>query len=555
MKPATEADVKACGKTLKLARDLPGERQKTQGLRILCLDGGGMRGVVALRILKALQETVDAPLADVFDLIIGTSTGGILAAALALKGLTIESCELLYNNLGEVLFGGHSTLKKLLGVLSSNTSQYKNAHKGLEELMKAVMKAYEINDTDPKLSDFKERECLFACVSAVDSGSQPYTPYVFRSYEGPKFETPPPNGADTHEVAVWQALRATSAAPFYFKAIKIDGLGTFVDGGVCNNNPVLIALAEAKALGRDIHCVVSVGTGDAQTLPPQKGLSKKLNPLAKLIAEATEANSAHSRAARTPELYGKYFRFNVPIGEADLATTDDAILTALRNSADRFLTTDLATVASLQLAAHVLHTPAYVPASVDSKLLLSQVFKTHHDADWKKMFKQAIGYVRLSFAYFGKNVRNANAEVSAFLGRGGRLECVFPDPNSVETMDRLKELMPWQFNVPSPKSKVEESLSWLSVLEKVHPGHIHVRLIPRLPHYSVYIFGANPTAQKPSEQRHAYISVFQEREYPDQESVRSPLIDVGDASAVEFAVSEFQVLWNWAGNKDYKFST
>lgn len=549
--------VRACGKSLRLFQEHPRTQHFQGGLRVLCLDGGGMRGVVTLRMLKALETEAGAPIGDLFDLVVGTSTGGILAAAFALKRFRLESCEELYSQMGSVLFGGHSTLLKALGVLGSSTAQYPRAHDDLAQLLSAVLRAFEPADgKDPTLGDFTGNPCRFACVAGINAGGAGYDPYVFRSYEGRNFTRLPKDSSK--DVPIWQALRATSAAPYYFKSMEI-GRSEFVDGGVTANNPSLIAIEEARVLGLPIHCLVSIGTGVTSYMPAKKSgfwnrlldLGAKMDPLQKLIGEATEAHSIHIEVSSLPELQGRYFRFDVPIAGADLAETQEDILQVLRNSADKYLSTDVGSLASMKLASHILQSPTYVPASPTAKALFSQVIRTHHDADWKRIFIQAPHRIRMSFAYFGRNVRDASAEIEQFLQRGGVLDVIFPDYELPQTMNALRDLMPWQFRDVIPQQKVKESLTWLCQRTPAFHGQIHVRLIPRLAHYSMYIVGPDPLAAGGRDLRHGFMSVFQEKESSQNQSVRSPLIDVGDSQALAFLTEEFQQLWTSPGARDY----
>ena len=67
-----------------------------RGVRILCMDGGGMKGLATLRMLRELERCTGKPIHALFDLICGTSTGGILAASLALQQFTLDDCEQIY---------------------------------------------------------------------------------------------------------------------------------------------------------------------------------------------------------------------------------------------------------------------------------------------------------------------------------------------------------------------------------------------------------------------------------------------------------------------------
>ena len=147
-------------------------------------------------------------------------------------------------------------------------------------------------------------------MSALDMTAQ--IPRLFRTYQAPKF--PAPN------CTIWEAVRATSAAPTFFKRIVIHG-EPYVDGGMGCNNPVQQVLQEAELVFPDRHvaCVVSIGTGQARTIGiPKPGLFQRVLPLQvvdamRKIATDCEASAqvAARRFERTP---GVYFRFNVEQG-------------------------------------------------------------------------------------------------------------------------------------------------------------------------------------------------------------------------------------------------
>ena len=67
-----------------------------RGVRILCMDGGGMKGLATLKMLRELERCTGKRIHELFDLICGTSTGGILAASLALQQFTLDDCDDIY---------------------------------------------------------------------------------------------------------------------------------------------------------------------------------------------------------------------------------------------------------------------------------------------------------------------------------------------------------------------------------------------------------------------------------------------------------------------------
>lgn len=83
-----------------LRRSIKGRQVPKQGLRILTMDGGGMKGLATVQLLKEIEKGSGKRIHELFDLICGTSTGGMLAIALGVKLMTLEQCEEIYKNLG-----------------------------------------------------------------------------------------------------------------------------------------------------------------------------------------------------------------------------------------------------------------------------------------------------------------------------------------------------------------------------------------------------------------------------------------------------------------------
>jgi len=134
-------------------------------------------------------------------------------------------------------------------------------------------------------------------------------PVLFRTYQ-------------SHETysgcKIWEAARATSAAPTFFKRIEIGRRQPFIDGGLGCNNPSRVVLDEAKALfgSREIGCLVSLVTGQAKIIKIERpGLFQRIVPTDVIVALsgiATDCESTHDISGRFPDL--KYFRLNVEQG-------------------------------------------------------------------------------------------------------------------------------------------------------------------------------------------------------------------------------------------------
>ena len=137
-------------------------------------------------------------------------------------------------------------------------------------------------------------------------------PVLFRTYQSHK----------THlHCKIWEAARATSAAPTFFKRLEIGNKQPFIDGGLGRNNPSKLVLAEAKVVfpTRQIGCLVSIGTGQAEIISINKpGFLQQIfqtDVIKALKAISTDCEATHEDMlllfANSPNTY---FRLNVEQG-------------------------------------------------------------------------------------------------------------------------------------------------------------------------------------------------------------------------------------------------
>ena len=214
-------------------------------INVLSIDGGGIRGIIPAVILDALRTGIGRELHEVFDLIGGTSTGGIIALSIgtpASNGRPYRPAELvdLYVSRGPEIFqkGILTGVKQLLGPKYSPAA--------LENVLQQFFGETEFRSALTPL-----------LVSSYDLQSQ--LPFFFKSHKvagDPRWNWP-----------VRLIARATSAAPTFFPPLHLQGNGgdyALVDGGVFVNNPAMAAYAEARCVypGESDFYVVSVGTGD-----------------------------------------------------------------------------------------------------------------------------------------------------------------------------------------------------------------------------------------------------------------------------------------------------
>jgi predicted acylesterase/phospholipase RssA len=218
------------------ATEMRGAQMQKRIRRVLSIDGGGVRGILPALFLRAFEEHTKKSTSDLFDLAIGTSTGGLIALALthSRRALTAREMLDLYVSHGNKIFGS----PRSSFVSTFFRPRYNN--NGLRELGALLF-------GEGRLAEAK----IPTAVTAYDIVER--RPRVLKSWKAAKDVR--------RDCYLWEAALATSAAPTYFPAVKI-GERTLIDGGVFANNPSAIALAEARFMWPDDEVLlVSLGTG------------------------------------------------------------------------------------------------------------------------------------------------------------------------------------------------------------------------------------------------------------------------------------------------------
>jgi patatin-like phospholipase/acyl hydrolase len=233
----------------RTSRRVPQSWPADRDFRILAIDGGGIRGVFPASVLAGLEERYlgGRSIAECFDLIAGTSTGGIIALGLAV-GLSASDLRRLYIERGSEIFPPHGP-----GVLGRIGRWLSAWQRYLRYSYDQAALARVLQDClgDVKLGAAKSRLCIPSFEGVHGEV------YIFKTPHHPDFKK------DLVEPMVKVAL-ATSAAPSYYRPLR-DGGYTFVDGGVWANNPIMIALTEALTsfdIQRTQVRILSVGCGD-----------------------------------------------------------------------------------------------------------------------------------------------------------------------------------------------------------------------------------------------------------------------------------------------------
>jgi len=215
-------------------------------IKVLSIDGGGIRGIIPAAVLAEIERRTGRRTAEIFDLTAGTSTGGILALGLNVRserGVALHSAlalKELYETKGSEIFRVN-LWRKLSTFGGFLDEQY--THQILEGV----------------LEDYLGNALLESCIThtlVTSYDIEDRKPFVFRSWE------------DRHKtVKMKEAARATSATPGFFEpaVLELDGVRhTLIDGGVFINNPALSAYLEAARIfpDEDEFIVVSLGTGE-----------------------------------------------------------------------------------------------------------------------------------------------------------------------------------------------------------------------------------------------------------------------------------------------------
>ncbi|OQV11228.1 hypothetical protein CLAIMM_15091, partial [Cladophialophora immunda] len=295
------------------------------GLCLLSLDGGGVRGLSTLHILKSLmtqlnherQKSGASALkpCELFDLIGGTSTGGLIAIMLGRLEMDVDECITAYNRLIKAVFEekAHWTPFSWSGQVQSRFDSNK-----LKAVIDDVITRQGYSPTEP-FNDGTPRGCkVFVCTAAKDL----YGITCLRSYDLPQ----KPNVSAT----ICEAALATSAATGFFDPVSI-GARQFVDGALGVNNPVEevkgeaadIWCAESGDVKPLVKCFISIGTGNPGKKAIEDNLLKFLSKTLVQITTETEQTAKRFASDWRKHLdQNRYFRLNVEQGLQDVGLAE-----------------------------------------------------------------------------------------------------------------------------------------------------------------------------------------------------------------------------------------
>ncbi|MBD3768383.1 MAG: patatin-like phospholipase family protein [Gammaproteobacteria bacterium] len=301
--------------------------------RILSIDGGGIRGLIPAIWLAQLEDDLreeGSSLQSSFDLICGTSTGSILAAAIA-TGISMHQIVGLFEDDGPRIFKRRSSFFFPTQMRNAKVARYPSH--ALQKALQSELGNRQLHDANPDL-----------CITAYDIENR--RTILFRSYD-----------KSTRDVHIWEACLASSSAPTYFSPAKVNigrSRHIVVDGGVVANNPSALAIAEAisikrkKRLTPDLDLsIISLGTGSStRNLAPRgnspQGWFDWAVPILDVMFDGSSSISDHiSKQILDPTKYVRMqFEMIRGSGSDDLDNVADYNLDALKASARSYMNND-----------------------------------------------------------------------------------------------------------------------------------------------------------------------------------------------------------------------
>jgi patatin-like phospholipase/acyl hydrolase len=294
-------------------------------MRVLSIDGGGIRGIIPALVLAEVEQRSGKRAYELFDLIAGTSTGGILACALcAPDPLPAEQLVALYADEGPNIFD------------RSLWQRIRTANGLLDEKYDATAldRALERFLSDKRLAETKP-DLLVPAYNMGDPG-----PYFFKSRKARE---------EGEDFPLSEVARATSAAPTYFEPLEL-GSQTLVDGGVFAANPAMCAFAEVMRFQPAADVVLlSLGTGQRTRKRgfgdvKDWGLIEWAKPILDVVFDGvSDAVHYQLQHALDPN---RYWRLQVELKNAndDLDDATEKNLLRLREHAEELITASSADI-------------------------------------------------------------------------------------------------------------------------------------------------------------------------------------------------------------------
>ncbi|OQV08405.1 hypothetical protein CLAIMM_12685 [Cladophialophora immunda] len=326
------------------------------GMSVLVLDGGGVRGIVECAILEAIEELIGVPAFYFFDLVVGTSTGGIMALALGHNMWSARKCTENFLKFVKKAFTprpGHDVKYFKYLQLAWSHSIYRTG--GLETALKESFGPENILFDQREQCQLQHMPKVAVVSKMKSSGTYLFANYNARPHPDKKYQRWRPQSEDD-ECLTWEAC--TSAAPGYFKPYAFSGRPRelWLDGCLFHNNPVEIALEEWKLLAE--HCgdkplidsMLSLGTGRVRDdcIPQEEDGAQKDESFLKFLYNTvenqvklslgTDTRWDQTKSQQTVGLRPRMHRINPDLGFAPPKMDDVARVDEMYNAVKRHST-------------------------------------------------------------------------------------------------------------------------------------------------------------------------------------------------------------------------
>lgn len=295
--------------------------------KILSLDGGGIRGAFTAAVLAEIESRLQRPIGDYFDLVAGTSTGGLIAAAVA-TGISTSTMVDFYRDKGREVFAPRPMYKpeKLrwrVGMPIARLAMKKTVGVELDEVLQTKYESAPLQTAihevfgDQLVGEISKCRIVIPAVD-VTAGRT----IVFKTPHLPGLTR------DRH-FRIADVLMATTAAPTYFPHAKLGEDGAIIDGGLWANNPSLVAYTEAMKIRtsakrdsdpqfepEDIH-ILSIGTGEPRYSHRPPGDGAGIGWWGPKVFDVASTSQSQGISFQLQYLLGdRYFRINFGLPDA-----------------------------------------------------------------------------------------------------------------------------------------------------------------------------------------------------------------------------------------------
>jgi hypothetical protein len=311
----------------KMINEVPSDlkmspRDHNTPLRILTIDGGGMKGMNTIAMLREIQNRCNLPINELFDLIGGTSAGG--CAAIYIVQRLEKALDIIFERL-DALSNDVMSTSNIIRLLFTGQ---RISQRAVDHFHKTQLKKLEVSDKEllrrPTTSvdnnkGYQHVPHMFCMMLEHNKRRDDWSPYVSRNYS----QSSPLVSAGSDHMSVSDTLVGCTAAPTYFRPLKNGDGQVYVDAGVNNlANPSIQGLQEVLTLwpGRKIGAFVSLGCGKSciEKSFTHGHLDYWLPMILKLIAAPIAPHRQMKSLIKQliPDL--QYFRLEPPTGDFEI---------------------------------------------------------------------------------------------------------------------------------------------------------------------------------------------------------------------------------------------